>query len=195
MAFAKLSVGDIYVNPKGTKTCLLSNSGEKFFYTASAPTRTPFGPNNFDKDPAATRQSIEFRCNTQEMEAYFTSLDSWMVEYLAAHSERIFKKVLTLEQVRGMYHPTLRVQQGYAPLLRCKVNMPGSRNEVRFWTSDGKTRDAPQDWKDCDLRPHIHISHLWLMGQSCGLVLNVTDALVSEASRAFPFAMPESLAE
>jgi hypothetical protein len=33
----------------------------------------------------------------------------------------------------------------------------------------------------------VHMSHLWLMGSSCGIVVNVADLLVAEASRA---AMP-----
>jgi len=191
-SFTGLSLGDVYVNPKGAKTCLLTDGGARFYYTAPEPTRSPFGPNNFDKDPAATRQNLELRC-TKQMEEFFSALDSWCIEYLTAHSERIFKKSLTLDQVRAMYHPTQRAQEGYVPLLRCKLNMPGSRGEVRFWTPDGKTRDAPADWKDSEIRPHIHVSHLWLMGQSCGLVLNLSDLVVSEACRAFPFGMPESL--
>ena len=193
-AFAGLYLGEVYTNPKGAKTCLLSHSGARFYYTAPEPTRSPFGPNNFDKDPAATRQNLELRC-TKHMEEYFSAVDSWAIEYLTAHSERIFKKSLTLEQVRNMYHPTIRRQEGYAPLLRCKLNMPGTRGEVRFWTPDGKTRDAPADWKDSEIRPHIHVSHLWLMGQSCGLVLNVCDLVVTESSHAFPFGMPESLVQ
>jgi hypothetical protein len=33
------------------------------------------------------------------------------------------------------------------------------------------------------------------MGASCGIVVNVTDLLVAEASRAFPFALSEPTCE
>jgi hypothetical protein len=193
MDFSGLALADVHVNPKGAKSCLLTNSGARFHYTTPESTRAPFGPSNFDKDPAATRQNLELRCTTS-MAHFFRALDEWAVEYISAHSQRIWKKQLSLAQVRDMYHPTLRTTEGYEPLLRTKLNMPGVRGAVRFWTTDGQLRDAPADWRDADVKAHLHISHLWLMGGSCGLVVNCCDLMVSEGSRAFPFAPPESFA-
>ena len=69
----------------------------------------PFGPSNFDRDPLATRQNLEFRI-PPELEAYFDSVDKWMLEYLLANSERIFKKQLTASQVQDAYNTTLKRQ-------------------------------------------------------------------------------------
>ena len=88
-----------------------------------------------------------------------------------------------------MYHPCLRQAVRYDPLLRTKINMPGARGECRYWTADQRPRGPPVEWREAELTAHLHISHLWLMGGSCGLVCNCTDLLVSEASRAFPFAV------
>ena len=126
-----------------------------------------------------------------EAAAYFAGLDSWAVDYIAAHSERLFKKRLSLQQVRASYTPCLRQAPGYEPLLRCKINMPGSRGACRYWSAGGVEREAPVDWRDADVRPNVHLSHLWLMGGSCGVVCNVTDLLVTDSSRAFPFARSE----
>jgi hypothetical protein len=158
------------------------------------PTKAPVGPSNFDKDASAARQNLESRV-TGEAASYFRGLDDWAVDYIAAHSERLFKKHLSLQQVKDAYHPCLRRALGYEPLLRCKINMPNSRGACRYWTAGGEEREAPLDWRDAEVKPRVHVSHLWLMGGSCGIVVNITDLLVAEASRAFPFASGEPMCE
>ena len=194
MAYASLSLGDVHVNAKGAKMAPLTEGGEKCFYTFSEPTKAPFGPSNFDKDASAPRQTLEVRV-TGEAASYFRGLDAWAADYLCAHSERLFKKRLSLQQVKDMYHPCLREAPGYEPLLRCKINMPGSRAACRFWNAQGEEREAPANWRDAEVKPHVQLSHLWLMGGCCGFVCNVTDLLVSEASRAFPVGRNDSMEE
>jgi hypothetical protein len=194
MAYASLSLGDVHTNAKGAKMAQLTDAGEKCFYTFPEATKAPFGPNNFDKDASAPRQNLEIRV-TGEAASYFRGLDAWAEDYICAHSERLFKKRLSLQQVRDIYHPCLREAANYDPLLRCKINMPGSRAACRYWTAHGEEREAPTDWRDAEVKPHVQISHMWLMGGSCGLVVNVTDLLVSEASRAFPFARNDTMEE
>jgi hypothetical protein len=67
----------------------------------------------------------------------------------------------------------------------------GTRGACRFWTVSGEEREPPADWRDAELTPCLHMSHLWMMGGSCGLVVNVCDVLVTEASRSFPFGQME----
>jgi hypothetical protein len=135
MAYIGMAIGDVTVNAKGAKLALLTNGGERFHYTTPA-LRAPFGPSNFDKDREAPRQNLDLRCCTEEMTQFFQGLDDWAVEYICAHSERLFKKSLTVQQVRDAYHPCLKQAPNYDPLLRTKINMPGSRGECRYWTSD-----------------------------------------------------------
>ena len=191
MAYSQLALANVSVTAKGAKTAMLSNGADRCHFTFPAPSSAPFGPSNFDKDPAATRQNLDIRVSG-ETAAWFEGLDAWAVDYLCAHSERLFKKSLSLAQVRDLYHPCLRKAPGYDPLLRCKYNVPGTRGACRFWTADGQEREPPSDWREAELTPHVHVSHLWLMGGSCGLVVNVSDLLVAEASRAFPFGQPMS---
>ena len=190
MAYSQLALANVSVTAKGAKMAMLSDGAGRCHFTFPGPSSAPFGPSNFDKDPNAARQNLDIRVSG-ETAAYFDGLDSWAVEYLCAHSERLFKKNLSLAQVRDMYHPCLRKAPGYDPLLRCKYNTPGTRGACRFWTADGQEREPPSDWREAELTPHVHVSHLWLMGGSCGLVVNVCDLLVSEASRTFPFARDE----
>ena len=192
--YASMYLGDVHTNAKGAKMAPLSAMGDKVFYTFPESTKAPFGPSNFDKDAAAPRQNLEVRV-TGEAASYFRGLDEWAVDYICAHSERLFKKKLSLQQVRDSYTPCLRHAPGYEPLLRTKINMPGSRGACRFWTASGEAREPPMDWRDAEVKPHVHVSHLWLMGGSCGIVVNYCDLLVAEASRAFPFAQGEPMCE
>jgi len=189
MALQALQLGDVTTNAKGAKMALLTNGGERFCFTTPGPVRTPFGPTNFDRDAAAARQTLDIRCD-EAVSGFFQALDEWAVEYISAHSERLFKKSLTLNQVKDSYHPCLRQAANYPPLLRTKLNMPGARGACRFWTADEQQRGPPVDWREAELTAHLHISHLWLMGGSCGLCVNTTDLLVSEAPCSFPFQQP-----
>ena len=120
-SFTNWSLADVHVNAKGAKTCQLTNGGSKVQQSAEDFCTIPFGPSNFDKDPLATRQNLELRIPPQ-LEAWFTEVDKFMLRYLFAHSERIFKKPLTEEQVLQSYHPTLKSSGDYPVLLRLTIN-------------------------------------------------------------------------
>jgi hypothetical protein len=191
MAYAGLALANASVTSKGAKMAVLTDGPNRCHYTFKSPTRAPFGPSNFDKDSSATRQNLEIRVSGEAAE-FFDGLDDWALTYITAHSERLFKKKLSLQQVRDMYHPCLRRAPGYDPLLRTKYNAAGSRGACRFWTLDRQQREPPVDWREAEVTPHVHISHLWMMGQSCGLVVNLCDMLVTEATSSFPFGQSES---
>jgi hypothetical protein len=188
--FNNWSLADVHVNAKGAKTCQLSVDGRPMHRSSGGFCTAPFGPSNFEKDALATRQNLELRI-PPELETYFDELDQWMLQYLEKHSERIFKRVLSPEQIRDAYHPTLKRQGDYPPLLRLKIDSEG-RRACRYWNADQQKREAPEDWRGAELKVMFHISHLWIMGTSCGLVLNSTDLLVQESSTAFPFSAEQS---
>jgi hypothetical protein len=184
--FTNLSLADVHVNAKGAKTCQLLDGTQRLLYTADAYCAVPFPPSNFEKDPAATRLNLELRC-PPTLEAFFDGFDAWAVEYLTAHAERLFKRgPLTLEQVKESYHPTLRRKDDYPVLLRTKLDTAG-RRACKFWTIDQQKREAPEEWRGTEVRPQLHISHLWVMGRECGLVVNVEALLVREESTVCPF--------
>jgi hypothetical protein len=189
-SFDNWSLADVHVNAKGAKTCQLTVEGRPMHRSSVGFCTAPFGPSNFDKDVLATRQNLELRLPL-ELQTYFDEVDQWMLKYLETHSERIFKRVLSKEQVRDAYHPTLKRQGDYPPLLRVKIDSEG-RRACRYWTVDQKPREAPAYWGGADLKVMFHLSHLWIMGTSCGLVINATDLLVQETSTAFPFSEEQS---
>ena len=154
----------------------ITADGERVFITPSAvPLKMPFGPGNFDKTPAV-RQNLDFRC-TPELFEYFTALDTWMKDYLMCHSERIFKKQLTIEEVNSGYHPCVSQRGTYEPTLRTKVNL--HEKGVTFWDPDGKVRAPPENWIGLTAIPRLSVSHLWIMG--FGVVLNCTGLQVFDS--------------
>ena len=137
----------------------------------------PFGPGNFDKTPAV-RQNLDFRA-TPELFEYFTALDNWMKDYIMCHSERIFKKQLSIEEINSGYHPCVNQRGTCDPTFRTKINL--HEKGVTFWDSDGKMRAPPENWIGLTATPRLHVSHLWIMGRVFGVVLTCTDIQLFDA--------------
>ena len=146
------------------------------------PQGTPFGPSTFDKaGPTAlassARLSLDIRCEDKETEAFFTELDAFAPKYLAEHSERIFGKRMSLEQVTNCYRPCLRKREGYAPLLHTKVSLEGPY-ATHFWDENKDARDPPANWRDARMLFQLSIPHLWFSGGLCGFVINILDCQI-----------------
>jgi len=127
------------ISAKGAKSCSLLNSpNDKVFFTLGSktePMRTPFGATTFN-DEKATRKTIEFTLNPQQVDM-FKSLDSWAVDYLVKHSERIFKKKLNTQEIQGMYKSPMSQKEDFKPHVRCKINTSGL-SPVNCWTNTMK---------------------------------------------------------
>ena len=152
MAFATWSISDQQVTPKGAKMAAITADGDRAFITPSAePLKMPFGPGNFDKTPAV-RQNLDFRCTPQVLE-YFAAMDTWMKDYLMCHSERIFKKQLTIDEVASGYHSCVNQRESYEPTFRTKINL--HEKGVTFWDPAGNIRPPPVDWRDLSAIPRL----------------------------------------
>ena len=103
-------------------------------------------------------------------------LIEWLTDYLSKHSERIFRKNMSREQVSETMRNPVTQRASYQPHLRCKIR-PAS---VRVWDGDGKQRTLPADLRQYNLVPRITIEKLWIMSRECGLVLQVSDLMVLE---------------
>ncbi len=172
-------LADVHINAnKGAKSALLTCKTGPVTFVASKACESPFGATNFDRDVTAVRQNLELRL-TKELEDYFSEFDTWAVGYLAANSERLFKKQLTEAQIKESYHSPVKHSEKYDPLLRTKINTSGNY-ATRFWDAEGKALAYPACLKGVRLIPRLHVSHLWIMGSSCGFALNVTDLRLEE---------------
>ncbi len=186
-------LADVHINAnKGAKSALLTCKTGPVTFVASQACESPFGATNFDRDVTAVRQNLELQM-TKELEAYFTKFDAWAVEYLSANSERLFKKQLTLAQIKEQYHGPVKPSEKYDPLLRTKINLSRDR-AVRIWDPYGHVVPCPESLKGAKLVPKLHISHLWIMGSSCGFTVNLTDMRLEEVPiLECPFGVCESV--
>ena len=131
------TLGDVQISSKGIRSAPLTDEdGQAVFIVSKDELSAPFGASAYN-DPDATRKNICFRCSP-EVERQFEQIDQYMTTYVQEHSQRLFKgKSMT-------YKPALQIKEDYAPLLRCKINMSGSR-ACRFWTPMYTRRDPPMN--------------------------------------------------
>jgi hypothetical protein len=193
MTFASIAPGlalsDAAVSARGAKTCALLATGVKLVLNVGsreAPLSTPFGATSFGEEQT-DRKTVDFRLSGDTL-AYFMALDEWMVNYAAQHSERLFAKKYSLTQCRENYKPCIRQQGSYPASLRCKVNTAGS-GAVRCWDVMSQRMPLPDEFRNYELVPRVHISHMWQMGgRDFGLVINVMDCMCLARSTECPFA-------
>ena len=193
MTFASIAPGlalaDASVSARGAKTCALTSTGVTLVLNVGsreAPLSTPFGATSFGEEQT-DRKTVDFRLSGDTL-AYFMALDEWMVNYAAQHSERLFTKKYTLAQCRENYKPCVRQQGSYPASLRCKVNTAGS-GAVRCWDVLSQRMPLPDEFRNYELVPRVHISHMWQIGgRDFGLVINVTDCMCLARSTECPFA-------
>ena len=107
------------------------------------------------------------------------TIDEWIINFLAEHSIKYFKKPMQPEEVREQYISCIRhSDKGYAPSVKTKVDLTDSKHALHCWDKDGNLVDAPETWRNCYISPRLHVSHLWWMGGNYGPVLRMTDAVV-----------------
>ncbi len=175
-----LRFDDVFCTSNGSKICrLCDGDGELALMPESL--RSPFNAGTFDKDPLAKRLNLQLVVGDDHnlLEA-LQNLDKWAVDYLTEHSERIFKRRWTREQVQLGYVSLMRQpkKEGQSPLLKVKLDTEG-RYAVCCWGQQWQERiPLPDDWAGVNLQPRLHFSHLWIMGSQFGLVVRMTDAKI-----------------
>ena len=85
-----------------------------------------------------------------------------------------------------MYKSSLHKKEGYAPLLKTKVNTTGD-HAVRFWNEANELTQEPSDWKTTEIIPLLRIKALWIMSGNFGVVIETTDAQVFPQDINCPF--------
>ena len=121
------------MNNKGAKSARVENDGQQMIFNLGDrenPVHNPFGATSFG-DEVNTRQTIEFILD-EKQDAHWAAFDKWAIAYLSEHSERLFKKVLTIDQVKDTYKSPVTRKDNYQPHLRCKINTTGEK-ACRAW--------------------------------------------------------------
>ena len=55
---------------------------------------------------------------------------------------------------------------------------------VCCWNESGEQVPHPEDWRQFAVKPKLHFSHLWIMGAQYGIVVQMTDALMTPSESA-----------
>ena len=108
----------------------------------------------------------------------FDAFDNWMIDYLSEHSERLLKRKMTPDQVVLGYCSCIKpapLGKNFNPTLKTKNDQAGVI-ALRCWSTNGDAAIIPDQWRWLRVKPRMHFSHLWIMGQQFGVVLKVTDA-------------------
>ena len=96
------------------------------------------------------------------------------------HAARLFKgKQMT-------YKPLLLTKDDYPPLIRCKINVRGTK-ACRCWTPTYERCEIPDDLRECRLVPRVQFKSLWVMGSDVGLSVEVLDLMVDQVPEECPF--------
>ena len=178
------TIRDPTISARGAKSCMLedmSREDRKIRFTLGSkdsPIQTPFGATTYNNEEAK-RQTVEFFLDS-EQENEFQGVVEWAHVYLATHSDRLFRKTMTPDQVAECFRSPVTRKDKYRPHVRCKIDTNG-RYAVRCWDAEGNRRDLPSDLRGLQMVPRVLLSHLWCMSRECGLVLLVTDLMILDS--------------
>ena len=150
--------------------CKFLLSGEEWF-------QCPFGASTYDKDPNATRLTMEIDVSGKDVHTLLQNLDKWVVEHVIQNN--IFEN-MTREEITKQYHPCIQFSEKYnSHRLRTKVNISGM-NQCRWFRHPEKepcTYDS-LNLRQSVLQPVIYLKGVWKQNTQWGLSLDVVKALV-----------------
>ncbi len=179
---ANISLRDVFTTKTGAKIASFKDGDDDLVYLPDEFLRVPFEPSTWDKDPASGRLNLVLE-TTPSVLKEFQQFDEWLIKYIAEHSERLLKKRLSVEQVRGNYSSCLKTSEKYPATLKTKIDLGNnSKHIVCCWSREshtrGKMRQPPEYWREYKVSPRLHITHLWMMGATFGPVIRLTDAML-----------------
>ena len=189
---SQLIVEDTFVSARGAKTARIkTTSGNRVVYTPDCYLNVAFEPSLFEKSKVADarRLNLFLELADRGVEEAIRNFELWIVDYIQQNSERLLKRTLSPAEAKLGFSSCLSVSdKGYNTTLKTKIDVAGTR-KVICWDAEGKEMMSalPERWKDVTVRPRMHLSHLWVMGQQFGVVIQVTDVEVTAKAHANPF--------
>jgi len=182
-----LQIGSVAVSAKGAKSAPITEYGttKPAFWKSHENMYVVLEPGAYN-DHNATKVNLMLRL-TEAQENSLMDLDNWCLDYAVKNSERLFGKTLPVEQVRARYVPRVKTSEMYQSTIRVKMNLTGL-GAVRFWTPNGQRATAPEKWRGSTVNACVRLKSLWFMPSQFGIVLELTDAQVTEAPELCPFA-------
>ena len=182
--FSAIAFSALQTN-KGVKTANASYRGglREFLLHPTDWFQAPFGASTFDKDPAATRLTMELDVTSSEVLQLLQQLDQWAVR--AVGDSGLFEG-MSKEDVARTYHSCLQTSEKYPNIrLRTKLNTAGM-NSCKFFKAP---ENHPIEFKELylrasALRPVIQLKGLWKQSGQWGLSLECRKVLVNPTGTA-----------
>ena len=139
-------------------------------------TEAPFNASAFN-EPDANRVNLCMR-TTPAIEDFLMETEAWLLDYCQQESVRLFGKQMSLDEVKFMYTPLLKMSDKYPTIWKVKLNKTG-RQAVRCWDKDTRQKmDTPQDWREYAITPRVWIKSLWIQSKSFGVTMELVDAVL-----------------
>ena len=136
----------------------------------------PFGASTFDKDPQATRLTMELDVTNSSILTLLQQMDQWAVQAVA--SSGLFEN-MSKEDVARTYHPCLSTSEKYSTIrLRTKLNTAGLHSCKWFKAPENSPIQFTElDLRTCQIRPVIQLKGIWKQSGQWGLSLECRKVL------------------
>ena len=171
---------------KGAKQIPLTTiGGEAVLWKPKDALTVLFEPSAYNQ-PDATRGNLCLSV-TPGVASSLQDFDEWCVNTLAAESPRLLGSVLSAEEVRNRFQPTLRTPEATgSQRLRLKMNTT-SRAAVRMWSPMGTQISAPPSWSQCSAKCRTRLKGFWIMAKEIGVLAECSDVQLDTAEAECPF--------
>lgn len=178
-------------NPKNGLNVFLHDTGKRNPIIQLDKCRCPFGVQDGMEESA--RKNLELSIANEEFVDFARRLDAQNVQWATTKSMDLFRKEMTQPTVEALYRCLLAPQRnGYAPLLRVKINAGGSQATKVFVVTSEPTATAPMKYRvgslddltpHCEVLPIVEVVGLWFIAKGFGMTLVATDLLVFPAPK------------
>ena len=148
-----LAVLDPVTNTKGQKNALVVRgaSSLKAFWVLPSPVKCLFQPTAFKgvQGEAVGRLSMCVSGDELVMNDAL-ALDAWAISYATEHSERLFGKKYTSEQVTDRYNAIVKKSDKYPAFIKLKLGT--EKNAPNYWSPAKEKQGAPEDFTVCEFQ-------------------------------------------
>ena len=144
---------------------------------------SPFDPSSLTE---ATRLTLTLRLPS-DWDSAWDCFEAALFHEMVERSAEFFGRVLSEEELVGMYKPITKKVEEYPRNLRVKCNTQGSYR-TRYWGADKQPVDTPATHAGEFFNARVVLRGVWVGESAFGLVADCTDLqLIDEAAPVCPF--------
>ena len=123
---ANLTCYDVATSARGQKTAAVIRDGQPAFWTLPSVATPLFAPSAYKGVSGDSSGKLSLCLNAgPDVMKEAEEIDDWAVNYCTLHSDRLFGKVLTRDQVLDRYNSVVKRSEKYPPFLKLKISDRG----------------------------------------------------------------------